>query len=84
MSDTIKDTTLQILIRIQDSISDLRKEMGNLQQFMQSGFAKVDEQARKNRRDVAGMPVMMKSTAGDFDERVAAVEQRMNVYDKGQ
>ncbi|WP_283805779.1 hypothetical protein [Bradyrhizobium sp. STM 3809] len=32
---------------------------------------------RKQRRDSAGMLVMMRAAASDFDERVSAVEERM-------
>jgi hypothetical protein len=37
----------------------------------------IEKLTRKPRRDAAGMLVMMKATAGDFDERVSAVEERM-------
>ncbi|WP_315797025.1 hypothetical protein [Bradyrhizobium sp. SZCCHNRI3043] len=32
---------------------------------------------RKQRRDSAGMLVMMRATASDFDERVTEVEERI-------
>lgn len=70
MSDDVETATLEILKRIQMDIADLKVRMDG-------GFARVDEQMRLARRDSAGMLVMMRATAGDFDERVREVEERV-------
>jgi phage shock protein A len=44
---------------------------------LESGQAELKDLARKQRRDVAGILVMMKSVAGDFDERVSDLERKM-------
>jgi hypothetical protein len=41
----------------------------------------VEDINRKQRRDSAGMLVMMRATAGDFDERVSEVEERLAVLE---
>jgi hypothetical protein len=89
------DAVPQILIKIQDSISALRSEVGTLRsevgtirsevgQFRTSVEGRLDrlEQLnRKYRRDAAAMMVIMRATAGDFDERVNAVEERVTALE---
>jgi hypothetical protein len=38
---------------------------------------RLDLGLRKDRRNAAGMLVMMRATAGDFDARVSEVEERV-------
>jgi hypothetical protein len=84
MADEPTDAVPQILIRIQDSISAIRSEVGTLRsevgQFRTSVEGRLDrlEQLnRKYRRDAAAMMVIMRATAGDFDERVNEVVERV-------
>ena len=84
MAEAPTDVVLQILIKIQDSISALRSEVGTFRsemgQFRTSVEGRLDrlEQLnRKYRRDAAAMMVIMRATAGDFDERVSEVEERV-------
>jgi hypothetical protein len=63
------DVTLDILMKIQDGIVDLR--------------GRVEDIARNHRRDSAGMLVMMRATAGDFDQRVREVEDRVAAMEAG-
>ncbi len=66
MSDNVQSAMLDILKRIQAEQSDQRTRL-----------ERIEELARKQRRDSAGMLVMMRATAGDFDERVNEVEERV-------
>jgi len=71
MTENVETAMFEILKRIQEDIASLRKEM-------REGFERSDELARKQRRDNAGMLVMMKSVAGDFDGRMVALVARMD------
>jgi hypothetical protein len=95
MVETPTDAVPQILIKIQDSISALRSDVGTLRsevgtlrsevgQFRTSVEGRLDrlEQLnRKYRRDAAAMMVIIRATAGDFDERVNAVEERVTALE---
>jgi hypothetical protein len=62
--------TTDILIAIREDISLFR-------QSVEQRLDRLEEISRKQRRDAAGMLVMMRATAGDFDERVTEVEERV-------
>lgn len=72
MAERPTDVTLDILMKIQDGIVDLRERL-----------ERVEDIARKHRRDSAGMLVMMCATAGDFDQRVREVEDRVSAMEAG-
>jgi len=77
MADNPTDAVHQILIKIQDGISSLRSELGQFRLSTEARFERVEGLIRKQRRDAAGMLVMMRATASDFDERVNEVEERV-------
>jgi hypothetical protein len=77
MSDKVKDATLQVLIKIQDDLAAFR-------QSVEERLDRIEEINRKQRRDSAGMLVMMRATAGDFDERVSEVEERIAVLESAE
>ena len=77
MADHATDAVHQILIKIQDSISSLRSELGQFKLENQVQHERMEGLIRKQRRDAAGMLVMMRATASDFDERVSEVEERV-------
>ena len=77
MADNPSDAVSQILIKIQDSISSLRSELGQFRLSAEARFERMESLIRKQRRDAAGMLVMMRATASDFDERVSEVEERV-------
>jgi hypothetical protein len=81
MTENVKDATHQILMRIQDDLSALREDVSALRKGMQDGFARSDEQHRKTRRDIAGLLVMAKSTAVDFDQRIRSIEDRVTALE---
>ena len=70
MADRPTDITLDILMKIQDGIVDLREWL-----------ERVEDVVRKNRRDSAGMMVIMRATSGFFDERVGDFEARVTALE---
>lgn len=70
MSDNARDAILPILIKIQDDMAGFRKSVENR-------LDRLEDIARKQRRDTAGLLVMAKSVTGDFAEQVAAIEERV-------
>jgi hypothetical protein len=74
MSDNVQTAMLEILKKIQQDNADFRKSV-------ESRFDRLEELVRKQRRDSAGMLVMMRATAGDFDQRVSEIETRMDAFD---
>jgi hypothetical protein len=77
MADNPTDAVPQILIKIQDGVSSLRSELGQFKLENQMQHERMESLIRKQRRDAAGMLVMMRATASDFDERVNEVEERV-------
>jgi hypothetical protein len=74
MTDNVDDATLQILTKLQDDVAAFRRSV-------EERLDRVEDINRKQRRDLAGMLVMMRATAGDFDERVSEVEERLAVLE---
>jgi hypothetical protein len=66
MAEAPSDVVLQILIKIQDSIV-----------VQATRLERIENLVRKQRREGAGMLVMMRATVSDFDERVGDVEERL-------
>ena len=77
MTDNPTDAVPQILIKIHEGISSLRSEVGQFKLENQVQHERMEGLIRKQRRDAAGMLVMMRATASDFDERVNEVEERV-------
>ena len=77
MANNVEDATHQILKGIQASIATLHERVSKLNDDFGQRFDHLEAAMRKDRRNVAGMLVMMRATAGDFDERVAEVEERV-------
>lgn len=77
MADNPTDAVPQILIKIQDGIGSLRSELAQFKLENQKQHERMEGLIRKQRRDAAGMLVMMRATASDFDERVSEVEERV-------
>lgn len=71
MSKELHNLTLDILKQIQTGFAEMRDR-----------FDKLENINRKQRRDSAGMLVMMRATAGNFEERVTDVEERMAALEK--
>ena len=73
MAEAPTDVVLQILIKIQDSIV-----------AQATRLERIENLVRKQRREGAGMLVMMRATVSDFDERVGDVEARLAVVEARQ
>jgi hypothetical protein len=73
MADAPTDVVLQILIKIQDSIV-----------AQATRLERIENLVRKQRREGAGMLVMMRATVSDFDERVGDVEERLAIVEAKQ
>ncbi|MCX7327986.1 MAG: hypothetical protein NTW00_07655 [Hyphomicrobiales bacterium] len=74
MTGNVKDATLQILTKIEDDVAAFRRSV-------EERLDRVEDINRKQRRDSAGMLVMMRASAGDFDERVYELEERLAVLE---
>jgi hypothetical protein len=70
MPENLENVTLEILKNIQASIAVLTERFDRLEAGM-----------RKDRRNVTGMLVMIRATAGEFEERVSEVEERLVVLE---
>jgi hypothetical protein len=73
MAENPTDVVLQILIKIQDGIAAQAMRL-----------ERIENLVRKQRREGAGMLVMMRATVSDFDERVGDVEERLAVLETKQ
>jgi hypothetical protein len=83
MSEKPVDLTTEVLIRIREELSALRGDVAELRSEMNARFDEAGRVARTLRRDHAGMLVMMRATAGDFDQRVGEVEERVRALEAG-
>jgi hypothetical protein len=83
MGDTVENATFEILKGIQASLADLRAETVTRFDRLEARIDRLDLGMRKDRRNAAGMLVMMRATAGDFDARVSEVEERVAALESG-
>ncbi|MCJ2051554.1 hypothetical protein [Methylobacterium sp. J-070] len=81
MSDNVENATIEILKGIQGSIAQLRADTTAFRSETLARFDKLEASLRKDRRNAAGMLVMMRATAGDFDARVSEVEERVTALE---
>ena len=84
MAERPTDVTLDILIKIQESIGALRSELGAFKRDNQTQHERMELLIRKQRRDHAAMLIIVRATAGDFDERVSDIEARVTALEAGQ
>ncbi len=81
MGGNVENAPIEILKGIQGSIAQLRTETLARFDKLETQLGRFDTGLRKDRRNVAGMLVMMRATAGDFDARVAEVEERVTAME---
>ncbi|MGJ5199878.1 MULTISPECIES: hypothetical protein [unclassified Bradyrhizobium] len=74
-------TDHSILIKIQESIAALRTEVGQFRLDNRAEHERMEALIRRQRRDSAGMLVMMRAAAGDLDVRVTEVEERITALE---
>lgn len=60
----------------------IQRDIASLQKSADDRFDSVDAQFRKQRREMAGMLVMIKSTAGHFGDRVTSLEGRVSALER--
>jgi len=72
----------EVLKSVQASIVELRADIDGVRAEMRAGHAELKELAHKQRRDMAGILVIMKGTAGVFEERVTNLESRVTVLEQ--
>ncbi len=72
----------EILKSIQASIVELRAEIAELRTTQDRRMESIEEVMRKQRRDTAGMLVMMKGVVGVFEERVTGLETRVMMLEQ--
>jgi hypothetical protein len=82
MADESTNAVPQILIKIQDSISALRAEVGEFKRDNQAQHERMEGLIRKQRRDSAAMMIIMRATVSDFDERASEVVERVTALEK--
>ena len=84
MTNTPTDMILPVLMKIQEDAAAFREEVLARFDAVSERFDKVDEKFRAQRRDIAGILVMMKGAAGVFDERITTMEQRVGALEQRQ
>ena len=77
MTENVENAIFEILKSIQAKLSDHDRRFDQIDQR----FERIDELIRKQRRDVAGILVIGKSTAGTFAEGLTAVEARVTALE---
>ena len=73
----VEDVTLEILKGIQAGIATLNERVSQLDERVNQLSEHVGGLSGRFDHLEAGMLVMMRATAGDFDARVAEVEERV-------
>jgi SMC interacting uncharacterized protein involved in chromosome segregation len=87
MSENVQSAMYEILKRIQADVGDVKRDVGELKDRMggvegrlsgvETRLTTVATVLRKMRHDNAGMLVMMRATAGHFEQRVSDLETKM-------
>lgn len=70
MTEQTENLILEILKNIQAKLADHDRR-----------FANIEDMMRKQRRDMAGILVVGKATAGTFAEDIAAVKKRIDALE---
>ncbi len=77
MSENVQSVMLDILKRIQADVSGLKTDVAELKTDvgdLKQRVIRLEDLAKKQRRDSAAMLVMMRGTVGVFTERMDALE----------
>lgn len=81
MSDNVQTMMFDILKSIQKSISELDARVDGRLSALDNRMNAIEELLRKQRRDTAGILVMMKGVVGVFEERVTNLETRVTLIE---
>ena len=85
MAENVQDATFEVLKRIQEGLSSLRGEME--QRFdrqraeFDERFARLETEARKDRRNINGLMALLQAASGDFDERIRDIDDRVSILE---
>ena len=77
MTENVENAIFEILKKIQG-------DMASYQAGTNERLERLEDLIRKQRRDVAGILVIGKSTAGKFAEDLAALEKRVEAIEASQ
>ena len=75
MADNVQTAMFDILKKIQAEMASFRAETNER-------LERIEALHRKDRVSSAGMLVMMRSTVGGFDQRIADVEKRVDSLER--
>lgn len=81
MADESSNAVPQILMKIQDSISALRAEVGQFKRDNEIQHEQMESLIRKQQRNSAAMMIIMRATVSDFDERVNEIVERVTALE---
>ena len=81
MADDVISALPQILMKIQDDIASFRKSFEARLDIVDARLDRLEDIAKKQRRDSAGMLVMMRATVSDYEVRVSDLESRMTAVE---
>ena len=82
MSENVESVTHEILKSIQESILRLEKRVVDSENKLGKKIDELTATMVKFKRDMAGTIVIMRATAGDFDQRVSQIEERMDALEQ--
>ena len=93
MSDNVQTITLEILKSIQQGISDIRSEVVGMPSELaevrtdlvqvNERLSRLEDISRKQRRDTAGLLVIMKSVVGNYREELDVMVRRIRFLEEG-
>jgi len=85
MSENAFDAISALLRKIQDDLADFRRETEKRLERLEASLinveprlATLEDLARRQRRDTAGLLVMAKAVSGDFAEEIADLQKRVD------
>jgi len=81
MSDNTENLVLEILKSIQVQLADQSRRLDVINAFVaETGpkLERLEDLARRQRRDTAGLLVMAKAVSGDFAEEIADLQKRVD------
>ena len=82
MADNVQSIMLEILKQIQADVSDIKVRVVGLETDaaeQKTRTGRLEDLAKRQRRDTAAILVMMKGTVGVFDERLRDVENDVRI-----
>ena len=82
MTEAPTDLILPILKKIQEDIAAFRSSVDARFDRVEQRLERVEQLGINQRRDSAGMLVMMRATVSDFNQRVTEIEERTTALER--